>query len=441
MLFFHNCGNVSISQKPDVPSQANGGDGNNNGPTENNPPAAVAKKVTDLYFCESYLVQGQLRYYVHPFSLANLSFSPKFETGNCVGHMVADVSGDGRDEFVHNFTNSTIFDCKLEVYNTIGHQLVFSKNLPGQLVYTDISQRICSGLGWSVKDQNNDGKSDIYYLYRSSQVNNVQNEKLIILDGITGQEITSGTAPSNNPASIRAQINDYNNDGLEDFLGYIPGTGSATEVRDVKIAIFDARSIWGMPLRTHTLPVHHNVLQGNLLKNKNGSFKYLVSTIRSAVDAQGAYMPVDVHFGLYDTNLNKLATFTTANSIASNFNSSTIVKSVGDFNGDGQDDVLATRYESQGKYTSYILNGQDLSLIQQFSGAWISQKLGRTVTDFFRTIGFAQADSDEALEMYLLVWEPNKISVIAIKNNGQIVVDKVAPSEWLNDVFQIKAPL
>jgi hypothetical protein len=443
LLFFHNCGNVNISQRPDdLGSQGTGGNGGTGPGNGNNPPVGIQTKVTDLYFCESYVVSGHLRYYVHPFNISNHNFGQKFETGNCVGHMTFDTNNDGRDEFVHNYTNSTVHDCKLEVYNTSNSQILFSKPLPGLLTYTDNPIRICSGISWPVKDQNNDGKADLYYLYRTTNGNNTQNEKLMILDGLSGQEITSANAPSSNTALIGSQINDVNNDGLEDFLGFVPGSGTQTEIRDVKIAIYDAKAVWGMPIRTYTLPVNQNVFQTKILKNKNGAAKYLVSSLRSSVNAQGVLSPVEVIIGLYDANLNRTHSFTKENLITPSTNNSTLVDSTGDYTGDGLDDVIAVRYDStQGKYTSYLLNGQDLSLIQEFSGAWISQKLGRPVSDFYRTIGFAQADNDEALELFLLVWEPSKISVIAIKNNGQVVVDKASPSEWISEVFQIRTPL
>lgn len=445
LLFFHNCGNVSISQGPALGSQGvdnNGTGGGVTGPVGNSPTNAIPTKVTDLYFCEAYLVQDQLRYYVHAFNLNSQNFSPKFETGNCSGHITADINKDGKDEFIHNFTNSTIFDCKLEVHNTSTSQILFSKALPGQLIYNSGQIKICSGNSWAINDQNNDGKKDLLYLYRASVNNTPQNEKVVVMDALTGQEITSATAPNPSPALITTQINDVNNDGLEDFMGSVTGTGTQTEIRDVKIAIYDAKALWSMPIRTHTLPVNHNFYQAKLLKNKNGSAKYLVAALKSAVNAQGILSPFEVTVGLYDSNLNKTHTFNNPNAISGNFNNSTVVDSVGDFTGDGQDDAIAVRYDSQqGKYTSYILNGQDLSLIQEFSGAWISQKLGRTVTDFYRTIGFAQADSDDALELFLLVWETNKMSVIAIKNNGQVVVDKASPSEWLTDIFPIHSPL
>lgn len=443
LLFFHNCGNVSISQGPLVGSQgSNNTGGNGNGGNNNNPPNSIATKVTDLYFCEAYLVQNHLRYYVHSFNINSQNFSPKFETGNCFGHIAADINKDGKDEFIHNFTNSTIHDCKLEVHNTSTSQILFSKNLPGQLSYNNGQTKVCSGLSWAVSDQNNDGKKDLLYIYRSTANNNTENEKAVVLDALTGQEITSATAPNTNSALIHAQINDVNNDGLEDFIGTVPGTGSQTELRDVKVAIFDSKALWSMPIRTHTLPVNHNFYQAKLLKNKNGSPKYLVSTLKLAVNAQGILTTTDVVFGLHDSNLNKTHSFTNPNFITATTNNSTVIDSVGDFTGDGLDDAIAVRYNSeQGKYTSYILNGQDLGVIQEFSGAWISQKLGRPVTDFYRTIGFGQADNDDALELFLLVWEPSKISVIAIKNNGQVVVDKVSPSEWLNEILPIHSPL
>lgn len=443
LLFFHNCGNVSISQGPELGSQGvdNTGGGGETGPIGNTP-TTIPTKVTDLYFCEAYLVQDQLRYYVHAFNLNSQNFSPKIETGNCVGHITADINKDGKDEFIHNFTNSTIHDCKLEVHNTSTSQILFSKSLPGQLVYNGGQLKICSGLSWAVSDQNNDGKKDLLYLYKTTINGATQPEKAVVMDALTGQEITSATAPNTNSALIGVQINDVNNDGLEDFIGFVPGTGTQSEIRDVKIALYDAKALWSMPLRTHTLPANHNFYQAKFLKNKNGSFKYLISTLKLAVNAQGVLTTTDVVFGLHDSNLNKTHSFTNPNYVSTSTNNSTVIDSVGDFTGDGQDDAIAVRYNSdQGKYTSYILNGQDLSVLQEFSGAWISQKLGRPVTDFYRTIGFAQADNDEALELFLLVWETNKISVIAIKYNGQVVVDKVSPSEWLTDILPIRSPL
>lgn len=439
LLFFHNCGNVSISQGPALGSQGGGGDyGSNN----NNPPAPTPTKVTDLYFCESYLVQGQLRYYVHPFNLFNSSFGAKIETGNCMGHITADINNDARDEFIHNYTNSTVHSCKLEVYNTQTTQISFSQNLPGQLNYTDNNLSICSGQSWAVSDQNNDGKNDLYYYYRNaphSQPNS--REQVIVLDASTGQEITSMTAPHSGQANLYTLADDINRDGLQDFIGFVPGVSTQNEIRDVKIAFYDAKQIWGLPLRTHNLPVHHHMYQARLLKNKSGPSKYLISTLRMALNGQGVYTTAEVSMGIYDSNLNKSQTYSRPNFVSGNLNYSMVIESVGDFTGDGLDDVVALQNNSQSTFKSMILDGSNLNLIQEFSGAWISQKLGRPVSDFFRVIGFAQADSDAALELFLLVWETNKISVIAIKNNGQVVIDKTSPSEWLSEIFQIRSPL
>ncbi len=432
---FQNCSEIDL-----VPLKIDSVDIGSTDGTVITPPSPSVSKTRKIIACKSESVSGQAKYFADVIDLASGTIETTAEVGNCRSLLVADLNGDGNQEWVNTNWNSTVNPCVLQVYDAKTNALNYERVAPGTVVFST-SITMCTG-DLKLYSSPNTGDRLLY----SYEVGAVSQQGYQILAG--PQLITEFDERYQYHSSMYtfSLTKDINGDGKPEAWSYIPGSfDNINGYRDNAFAFLDGSIPYNNVIQSFPLPDNNLPISGHALHHPNLPSKHILSIdVQEMIPYIGGGLinsPKNVIIKLYSNTMQVEQTLTVSNVLSGDLKFQYLYQGKADFNGDSRDDAVFS--QATGQYSQYteIRSGEDLSVIVKVDKQWLAPKINnQNISEQIVYMGSIDFNDDDKHEIVLKYhsFTTNKANLIIVGVDGTIYFEKELSSWPYSNVYGLK---